>query len=144
MRSYLASLALKCKSSNKEETTAGNTLLLPTSSPGRFCLALGEKRPGHEVVLLLVLIVGNRIILKPSSVGGGGEGVGVSKLVPFSRSVQRSLFASSLPSPSPFYAFFPTGDPGQRLQSVSTHDTEWGRGTGPDPLLGIRNDLSVT
>ena len=135
MRSYLASLALKCKSSNKEETTAVNTLLLPiTSSPGRFSLALGGKPPGDEVVLLLVLIVGNRIILRPSSV----VGVGVSKLAPFS-----GLFLPPF-SPPPFYAFSPTGDPGPRLQPVSTHDTEWGRGTGPDPLFGIRNDLSVT
>ena len=55
MRSYLASLALKCKSFNKE-TIVGNTFLL------------------------LVLIVSNRIILRPSSV----VGVRVSKLAPFS------------------------------------------------------------
>ena len=106
MRSYLASLALKCKSFNKE-TIAGNTFLL------------------------LVLIASNRIILRPSSV----VGVRVSKLAPFS-----DLFSL----PSPFYAsIFPHWDPGPRLRPESPHDTKWGRGIGPDPLLGIRNDLSV-
>ena len=133
MRSYLASLPLKCKSSNKE-TTAGNTLLLPTSSPGRFSLALGEKRPGDEVVLLLVLIVGNRIILRSSSV----VGVGVSKLVPFS-----DLFLPFLSLPPPFYAFpslgilvlgcnqcprtILNGDEGLDLTHSWEYVTTWGR-----------------
>ena len=58
-----------------------------------------EKRPGDEFVLLLVLIVGNRIILRPSSV----VGVGVSKLALFS-----DLFFAYPLSP-PFYAFSPLG-----------------------------------